>query len=270
MNNRIDTTFQKLRKNDEAAFVAYVCAGDPDYKASLNIIRALADAGADIIELGVPFSDPQADGVVNQLAAERALNAGMSVHKLMKLIKEFRATHDTAIVLFTYLNPVYAYGYEQFHKDAATAGADGILLLDLPPDEIANNKELTSSAGLKHITLVSPSTPAARKQMLAAQSEGFIYAVSRMGVTGAQEAPSSGIGKLVSSIKAYTDTPVCVGFGISSPEQAADVASASDGVVVGSAIVNQVANNATAANLTDIVRDFAAPLIAATKNKKAS
>ncbi len=267
MNNRIDTTFEKLQENNEAAFVAYVCAGDPDYDSSLAIVRALADAGADIIELGVPFSDPQADGVVNQLAAERSLNAGMSVHKLMDLIKDFRTTHDTAIVLFTYLNPVYAYGYEQFHADAASAGADGILLLDLPPDEIANNKELTSSAGLKHITLVSPSTPAERKQMLAAQSEGFIYAVSRMGVTGAQEAPSSGIGDLVSSIKAYTDTPVCVGFGISSPKQAADVAAASDGAVVGSAIVNQVAQYAGQPNLADKVRDFTAPLIAATKNK---
>ena len=270
MNNRIDTTFQKLRENDEAAFVAYVCAGDPDYKGSLSIIRSLADAGADIIELGVPFSDPQADGVVNQLAAERALKAGMSTHRLMELIKEFRTTHDTAIVLFTYLNPVYAYGYEQFHADAAAAGADGILLLDLPPDEIANNKELTSSAGLKHITLVSPSTPAERMQILAAQSEGFIYAVSRMGVTGAQEAPSSGIGNLVSSIKAHTNTPVCVGFGISSPEQAAEVATASDGVVVGSAIVNQVAHHAEQSNLSEVVSDFAAPLIAATKNKKAS
>ena len=267
MSNRIDITFQHLRENKEAAFVAYICAGDPSYNASLEIARSLADAGADIIELGVPFSDPQADGVVNQLAAERALKAGMSVHKLMDLIREFRTTHDTAIVLFTYLNPVYAYGYEQFHADAAAAGADGILLLDLPPDEIANNKELTSAEGLRHITLVSPSTPLKRKQMLAAQSEGFIYAVSRMGVTGSQEAPSAGIGELVASIKACTDTPVCVGFGISSPEQAAEVAAASDGVVVGSAIVNQVAQNADKANLAEIVRDFTAPLINATKNR---
>ena len=266
MSNRIDTTFQQLRENNKAAFVAYICAGDPSYEASLEIARSLADAGADIIELGVPFSDPQADGVVNQLAAERALNAGMTAHKLMDFIREFRSTHDTAIVLFTYLNPVYAYGYEKFHSDAAAAGADGILLLDLPPDEIANNKELTSSEGLKHITLVSPSTPDARKQMLAAQSEGFIYAVSRMGVTGSQEAPSAGIGELVSSIKSYTETPVCVGFGISSPEQASLVASASDGVVVGSAIVNQVAENADKNNLAEIVHNFTSPLIDATKN----
>jgi len=235
MSNRIDKTFQKLAASNEAAFVAYVCAGDPDAEASLGVIRALADSGADIIELGVPFSDPQADGIVNQLAAERALRAGMSVPKLMELIREFRQTHDTPIVLFTYLNPVYAYGYEKFHADAAASGADGILLLDLPPDEITHNKELAGSKGLKHITLISPSTP-----------------------------PS--IGELVAAIKQHTDTPICVGFGINTPEQASDVASASDGVVVGSAIVNQVAKNTTDPNLAEIIRDFTTPLINASKN----
>lgn len=266
MSNRIDTTFCRLKDNGAAAFVAYVCAGDPDYDTSLDVVRSLADAGADIIELGVPFSDPQADGVVNQLAAERALKAGMSVNKLMDFIRDFRSTHDTAIVLFTYLNPVYAYGYERFHTDAAAAGADGILLLDLPPDEVANNKELTSSAGLKHITLISPSTPPARVQMLAGQSEGFIYALSRMGVTGTQQAPSAAIGELVASIKQHTTTPVCVGFGISSPGQASSVAAVADGVVVGSAIVNQVAENADSGDLARIIHDFTTPLISATKN----
>ncbi len=265
MSNRIDTTFQNLKEKGQAAFVAYVCAGDPDIEASLSVIRALADAGADVIELGVPFSDPQADGIVNQLAAERSLKNGMSVKKLMEFIREFRTTHDTAIVLFTYLNPVYAYGYEKFHIDAAAAGADGILLLDLPPDEIAHNSELISAAGLKHVTLISPSTPADRIKMLAKQSEGFIYAVSRMGVTGAQAAPSAGIGAIVANIKQHTDTPVCVGFGINTPDEAAAVAELADGVVVGSAIVNQVALNASDANLATIVADFASPLIQACK-----
>ena len=266
MSNRLDTTFQQLKGAQKAAFVAYVCAGDPHIEASLAIIRSLADSGADVIELGVPFSDPQADGIVNQLAAERALKAGMSVNKLMKLIEDFRTTHDTPLVLFTYLNPVYAYGYEKFHADAAAAGADGILLLDLPPDEIANNKELSQSEGLKHITLISPSTPPERMQMLASQSEGFIYALSRMGVTGAQAAPSESIGELVNSIKRHTDTPICIGFGINTPEQAATVAETCDGVVVGSAIVNQVAHNASEPNLAGIIRDFVTPLIQATKN----
>lgn len=265
MSNRIDNTFLNLSASGKAAFVAYVCAGDPDTQSSLEIIRALADSGADIIELGVPFSDPQADGIVNQLAAERALKAGMSVPKLMTLIKEFRKTHETPIVLFTYLNPVYTYGYEKFHTDTVAAGADGILLLDLPPDEIANNRELTSSKGLKHITLISPSTPPERMKMLAEQSEGFIYALSRMGVTGAQAAPSASIGELVNSIKEHTKTPVCVGFGINTPEQASDVAKASDGVVVGSAIVNQIAQNANNPDIAKVVTEFVTPLIQASK-----
>lgn len=265
MSNRIDNTFQQLAAKEKAAFVAYVCAGDPNADFSLDVIRAIADSGADIIELGVPFSDPQADGIVNQLAAERALRSGMSVAKLMELIKEFRKTHQTPLVLFTYLNPVYAYGYEKFHADAAAAGADGILLLDLPPDEVTNNLELAQSEGLKHITLISPSTPPDRMKMLAEQSEGFIYALSRMGVTGAQAAPSASIGELVSSIKKHTDTPVCIGFGINTPDQVASVAASSDGVVVGSAIVNQVAENASDANLGRIIRDFVTPLIQASK-----
>lgn len=266
MSNRIDNTFQQLQDRKQAAFIAYVCAGDPNYESSLHIARALADAGADVIELGVPFSDPQADGIVNQLAAERALKAGMSVPKLMDFVREFRATHDTALVLFTYLNPVYAYGYERFHADAAAAGVDGILLLDLPPDEVASNKELTGAEGLKHITLISPSTPPARVQMLAAQSEGFIYALSRMGVTGTQQAPSASIGELVDSIKQHTDTPVCVGFGISSPDQAAAVAAVSDGVVVGSAIVSQIAEKSAQPNLPQCIEDFTKRLVTATKN----
>lgn len=264
MSNRIDTTFERLRKNNQAAFVAYVCAGDPDFDTSLEIVRSLADAGADIIELGVAFSDPQADGIVNQLAAERALNAGMTLAKLMDLIRAFRTTHDTPLVLFTYLNPVYTYGYEKFHADAEAAGADGVLMLDLPPDEIANNQEMHNTSTLKRITLISPSTPPKRMKMLAEQSEGFIYALSRMGVTGAQAAPSAAVGELVATIKKHTDTPVCVGFGVNTPEQASEVASASDGVVVGSVIVNQVAEKASTPDiLPEHIKSFTTPLIEA-------
>jgi tryptophan synthase alpha chain len=270
MSNRIDTTFERLRNDKQAAFVAYVCAGDPDFDTSLEIVRSLADAGADIIELGVAFSDPQADGIVNQLAAERALNAGMTLTKLMELIRAFRTTHNTPLVLFTYLNPVYTYGYEKFHADAEAAGADGILMLDLPPDEIANNPEmhLPENSSLKRITLISPSTPPERMKMLAKQSEGFIYALSRMGVTGAQTAPSAAVGELVTSIKQHTNTPVCVGFGVSSQEQAAEVASASDGVVVGSAIVHQIAEHAENPKSPQIVAEFTTPLIQATHQKR--
>ena len=263
MSNRIDSTFARLRENSQKAFVAYVAAGDPNFESSLDIIKALADAGADIIELGLPFSDPLADGIVNQLAADRAIKAGMTTLRVIELIRRFRETHETPIVLFTYLNPIFTYGFEKFHHDAAAAGADGILLLDLPPDEAALNKDLAVGAGLKHIRLIAPTTPPARVKILAESAEGFIYALSRTGVTGSHGAPSANIAALVASIQAHTDVPVCVGFGITTPEQAALVASAADGVIVGSAIVKQVELHPD--NPARAVRDFAAPLIAATK-----
>src|SRR6187431_152922 len=183
MSNRIDAVFSKLRKTESTAFIAYVAAGDPDFETSLETIRALADAGADIIELGLPFSDPLADGIVNQMAAERALKSGMTTVRVIELIRRFRETHETPIVLFTYLNPVFTYGFEAFHHDAAAAGADGILLLDLPPDEAALNKDLAIGAGLKHIRLIAPTTPPDRVKILAQSAEGFIYLLSRTGVT---------------------------------------------------------------------------------------
>lgn len=263
MPDRLSATFQKLRESNQKAFVAYVAAGDPDFDKSLGVIQTLADLGADIIELGLPFSDPLADGIVNQMAADRALKSGMTTHHVLDLIRRFRETHQTPIVLFTYLNPVFTYGFEQFHHDAAAAGADGILLLDLPPDEAALNTDLATGAGLKHIRLIAPTTPPERVKLLAQSSEGFIYALSRTGVTGAHGAPSANIAELVASIKAHTDVPVCVGFGISTPEQAAMVAESADGVIVGSAIVKQVELHQE--NPAEAVRAFAAPLIAAVK-----
>ena len=263
MPNRLDATFARLRESNQKAFVAYVAAGDPNFETSLEIIRSLADAGADIIELGLPFSDPLADGIVNQMAAERALKAGMSTVRAIELIRRFRVTHQTPVVLFTYLNPVFTYGFEAFHHDAAAAGADGILLLDLPPDEAALNKDLSIGAGLKHIRLIAPTTPPERVKTLAQSSEGFIYLLSRTGVTGSHGAPSANIAAQVAAIREHTDTPVCVGFGITTPEQAAAVAAVADGVIVGSAIVKQVELHPQ--NAANAVRDFTAPLIAATK-----
>ena len=265
MSNRIDATFEKLRSNGEKAFVAYVSAGDPDLERSLQIMIALAEAGADILELGVPFSDPLADGVVNQAAAARALSAGSNSSRIFELIRRFRQTHEVPIVLFTYLNPVYTYGYTIFHEDAAQAGADGILLLDLPPDEAAQNCEMAHSAGLKQIRLIAPTTPPDRVELLAGMAEGFIYALSRTGVTGSHGGPSAQIGDHVAAIKQFTDVPVCVGFGISTPDQAALVSSVADGIVVGSAIVKQVEIHCDAPDVADKVRAFAEPLIAAVK-----
>lgn len=263
MPDRLSATFEKLRATGEKAFVAYIAAGDPDFGLSLEIMKTLADLGADIIELGLPFSDPLADGIVNQMAADRALKSGMTTPRVLDLIRKFRETHETPIVLFTYLNPVFTYGFEAFHHDASAAGTDGILLLDLPPDEAALNTDLAIGAGLKHIRLIAPTTPPERVKLLAESSEGFIYALSRTGVTGAHGAPSANIAGLVASIKQHTDVPVCVGFGITTPEQAAMVAAAADGVIVGSAIVKQVEMHLE--NPAQAVREFTAPLIAAVK-----
>ena len=265
MSNRIDSKFAALRAENQKAFVAYVAAGDPDFDTCLDILKNLADEGADILELGLPFSDPLADGIVNQMAADRALKSGMTTVRVLELIRKFRETHETPIVLFTYLNPIFTYGFDAFHRDAAAAGADGILLLDLPPDEAALSSEFADSHGLKTIRLIAPTTPADRVKLLAQSAEGFIYALSRTGVTGAHGAPSANIAALVAGIRQHTETPICVGFGITTPDQAATVAEAADGVIVGSALVKQVELNP--AHAAQAVRDFAAPLIAATKGK---
>ncbi|MFM2170613.1 MAG: hypothetical protein RI957_842 [Verrucomicrobiota bacterium] len=261
--NRITRTFDRLREQGKKAFVAYVAAGDPDYARSLEILRGLADAGADVLELGLPFSDPLADGVVNQMAAERALKSGMTTRRVIELIREFRQTHDTPIVLFTYLNPIFAYGFEKFQADAVAAGADGILLLDLPPDEAGQSQDFDGNPDLLRIRLIAPNTPEPRAKMLAAKAEGFIYALSRTGVTGAHGAPSTQIGSLVAALKQHAVVPVCVGFGISNAEQAREVALHADGVIVGSALVKQVELHAHEQKPVDAVVAFAKDLIAA-------
>lgn len=264
MANRIDTTFRHLREARRKAFVAYVAGGDPDFDRSLEILQTLADAGADIIELGIPFSDPMADGIVNQLAADRALKAGMNAHRIIDLIRAFRETRETPLVLFTYLNPVYAYGFEAFHQDAAAAGADGILLLDLPPSEVLADADFAHGEALHQIHLIAPTTPPDRRELLAQSSQGFIYALSRTGVTGGHSAPSEAIGSQVAEIRKLTDTPVCVGFGITTPEQAAEVAAHGDGVIVGSAIVRTIQENADNPEVANILKAFVIPLIEAT------
>lgn len=263
--NRIDQTFSELKKQNKKAFVAYIAAGDPDFERSLETMKALADAGADILELGLPFSDPLADGIVNQMAAERALKSGMTTPRVLELIQKFRSTHQTPIVLFTYLNPIYNYGFQKFESDAVAAGADGILLLDLPPDEAACSDEFSQSGALKRIRLIAPNTPPERAKMLAEKAEGFIYALSRTGVTGAHGAPIAEIGSLVSAIQAHAKVPVCVGFGISTPEQAKQVAQAADGVIVGSALVKQVELHAAEKDVARHVGIFASTLIKAVK-----
>ena len=264
--NRIDSRFAILKKEGRRAFVAYICAGDPSIDATVGIVLALEKAGVDVVELGVPFSDPLADGVVNQMAADRALRAGASTPKVLQMIAEIRKSSQIPIVLFTYLNPVYTYGYAKFHHDAASAGADGVLVLDLPPDEAAENPELKPTPELRHIQLIAPTSPGERIRQIAAQAEGFVYYVSREGVTGAQSSIATGIAEQVALIKSATNVPVCVGFGISTPEQARAVAAMADGVVVGSAIVKLVEQNGAAPDVADKVGAFVKPLVDAVKS----
>ena len=267
MASRLDTTFAALRLSGRKAFVAYICAGDPSLEETLENVKTLEACGADVIELGLPFSDPLADGIVNQMAAQRALDAGADMGGVIALIRSIREVTQIPLVLFTYLNPVYAYGFKRFHADAAAAGADGVLLLDLPPDEALLNEELQSGPGLQRICLIAPTTPEARIHSLAAAAEGFIYYISREGVTGAQTTLASNIASQVQIIKASgTTAPVCVGFGISTPDQAREVAQAADGVVVGSAIVKIIQTHGNQPGAQRELAAFVKPLVDAVKS----
>jgi len=233
-------------------------------------VRVLEECGVDIVELGLPFSDPLADGIVNQMAAGRALEAGANTVGVMELIKRIRRVSQVPLVLFTYLNPVYACGFAKFHADAVAAGADGVLLLDLPPDEDGLNAELTAAPGLRRIRLIAPTTPPDRMRSLAADSEGFVYYISREGVTGAQQTLASNIAEQVAEIKSGgCSVPVCVGFGISTPEQARTVAQSADGVVVGSAIVRVIEQHGNSPELAARLTEFVRPLVDAVKGIQA-
>ncbi len=257
MSNRIDQCFAALRARGEKGFIAYIGAGDPSFASTVKFALALEKAGVDLLELGVPFSDPLADGIVNQLAAQRALEAGATVRGVLDCVREIRRSSQMPIVLYTYLNPIVQFGVAEFYRAAETAGVDGLLILDLPPDEkIEGQSEI-----LAHIRLVAPTTPAARVKQICAKGAGFIYYVSREGVTGAQSSVADAIGQHVTEIRACTSLPVAVGFGISRPEQAAEVAWHADAVVVGSVIVNQIAEHGDATDLAA----FVTPLVRATK-----
>ena len=264
--NRIDRTFSRLRDAGEKGFIAYVGAGDPDLGATLALALALEGAGVDILELGVPFSDPLADGAVNQAAASRALAAGATVAGVLDCVRELRVRSAIPVVLYTYLNPVYAYGFERFLGDAAAAGVDGVLVLDLPPDEAGRNEELRRHPdSLRMIRLIAPTTPPERIARIAAAAEGFIYFVSREGVTGEQQTVSASLAEQVAAIRAVTSLPVAVGFGISTPAQARQTAACADAVVVGSAIVRQVADFGAEPDLAARVAAFVRPMVDAVK-----
>jgi tryptophan synthase alpha chain len=267
MQNRIDQKFADLRAAGQKALIAYISAGDPNLTATTALAIALEKAGVDILELGVPFSDPLADGLVNQQAATRALAAGTTTRGVLECIREIRKVTQVPIVLYTYMNPLYCYGFEKFHRDAEEAGVDGLLILDLPPDEDAQNAELLQSTGLKRIRLIAPTTPEHRITELTKGASGFIYYVSREGVTGERIDVAASLNERVAAIRRTTELPIAVGFGIATPDQVRAVAVSADAVVVGSAIVKRIGEGGTQAEIVERLTDFVRPLGAATKGR---
>jgi tryptophan synthase alpha chain len=264
MNNRIDQRFLQLRREGASGFMAYITGGDPTPEKTVDIALALSEAGVDFLEIGIPFSDPLADGVANQHGAQRALEAGTTVPRLLKTIVEIRKNVDFPIILYSYLNPLFQYGFERFEHDAAAAGVDGLLLLDLPPDETLlpdNPKKF-----LHRIRLVAPTTSEARIKRIVSRAEGFIYYVSQEGVTGERKALSQTIGEHVTMIRRHTELPVAVGFGISNAEQAGQVAFLADAVVVGSAIVRRIGEFGQDQQLSHRIQEFVEPLVRAVKS----
>jgi tryptophan synthase alpha chain len=264
--NRITQRFNDLATQGRKAFIPYITAGDPSLATTAKLVSALDAAGSDVIELGVPFSDPVADGVVNQEAAQRALAAGTTLRGIVAMVGGLRAAGcEVPIVLFTYFNPVLAYGLETFTREASEAGIDGVLCVDLPPEEAGEYKTLMDAWELATIFLAAPTSTEERMGIIARASTGFLYYVSRTGVTGERTDLAESMTGMVARVKAHTNTPVAVGFGISTPEQAAIVAQCADGVIVGSAIVRMVGQLGDAPDMVEKVAAFAGSLAAAVK-----
>ena len=236
---RVDQKFAELKAQNKKGFIAYLSAGDPNLTDTIDIVLRLEDAGVDVVELGLPFSDPLADGRVNQEAATRALEAGSTFDGVMNCVAKIRERSDLPLIFYAYMNPLLARGFDQSMAQAAQAGIDGFLLLDLPFEEATPYRQALKTNHLNAIQLVTPTTPDERIEKIVKRASGFVYCVSREGVTGVQEKLASGAGALVDRIKAKTTAPVALGFGIGTPEQARDAAQLADAVVVGSAIVNQ-------------------------------
>jgi tryptophan synthase alpha chain len=267
MTTRIERRFAALKDEGRAALVTFMMAGDPDYENSLAIVKTLPQAGADMIELGMPFTDPMADGPAIQAAGLRALKAGQTMKRTLALVREFRRGDDTTpIVLMGYYNPIYVYGVEQFLVDAGSAGVDGLIVVDLPPEEDTELCLPALEAGFNFIRLATPTTDDKRLPAVLANTSGFVYYVSITGITGSAAPDTGKVGEAVKRIKRHTKLPVCVGFGVRTADQARGIAEGADGVVVGSALVDTVRNNlgadgkatpATVAAVADLVRSLA-------------
>jgi tryptophan synthase alpha chain len=263
MTGRIESTFQRLRQANKKALIAYLMAGDPSLAETERLVLEIEQAGADIIELGVPFSDPIADGPVIQLAAERGLRSGTSLRKILAMMKTLRSRTQVPIVLMVYYNSIHAMGIETFCRTAGEAGVDGLIVPDMPPDEAGPLKGPAAAAGLRLIFLLAPTSTAERRSYVAKESQGFLYYVSLTGITGAKIQNMAEVGKNVGKIKKVTTTPVAVGFGVSTPDDAAQVSAMADGVIVGSAIVKQIAAHQQSSDMPKQVGRFVGTLKAA-------
>ncbi|MGD2024725.1 MAG: tryptophan synthase subunit alpha [Methyloceanibacter sp.] len=235
---RIDQTFAKLKAEGRGGLVTFITAGDPDYDTSLSLLKGLPGAGADIVELGMPFSDPMADGPAIQASSLRALKAGQTMKKTLAMVRDFRTENtSTPIVLMGYYNPIYVYGVDRFVTDASEAGVDGLIIVDMPPEEDEELRPVTAERALNFIRLATPTTDERRLPAVLANTSGFVYYVSIAGITGTAAPDVSSVGAHVARIKAHTDLPIAIGFGVKTPEQVRDLAALAEGVVVGSALV---------------------------------
>jgi tryptophan synthase alpha chain len=274
VTTRIDVRFAQLKAEGRSAFVAFVMAGDPDPKTSLAVVKALPKAGADIIEIGMPFSDPMADGPSIQAAGLRALKAGMSLKKTLELVRTFREGDGTTpLVLMGYYNPIYIYGVENFLAEAKSAGVDGLIIVDLPPEEDTELCVPALKAGLNFIRLATPTTDDKRLPAVLANTSGFVYYVSVTGITGAAAANVRAVADAVARIKRHTSLPVCVGFGIKTPDGARAIAERADGAVVGTALVDALHASLddeghAGATTVNAVADLAASLAAGVRGAK--
>lgn len=239
--SRLDKTFEQLKTRAGKALITYLMAGDPSLAETEQLVLALEQAGADIVELGVPFSDPIADGPVIQQAAERALRSGTTLRNILSMVARLRVRSQIPLVLMAYYNSIHAFGPERFCREAAAAGVDGLIVPDMPPDEAGPLKGPAAASGLQLIFLLAPTSTAERRAFVARQSNGFVYYVSLTGITGAKLGKMSEIGQNVEQIRKISKTPIAVGFGVTTPEDAAEVSAVADGVIVGSAIVKQIA-----------------------------
>ena len=263
--NRIAERFARLKGARQKGFVVYIGAGDPSLEATRQLAIAFDQAGVDVLELGVPFSDPLADGLVNQLAAQRGLESGTTPSKVLETVAAIRRESQIPIVFYIYFNLVHRCGLQKFIRDAASAGVDGLLVLDLPPEESEDYEALMREAGLCVIYLVAPTTPDDRIELIVKRGTGFIYYVSREGVTGMQEQVAANIAQMTAKIRAHTDLPIAVGFGISNPEQARLAAAHAEAIVVGSAVVNRIAELGRSPEFVPQVSGFVASLSQAIK-----